>query len=141
MMNAKLILVGNCPKINEQDLKLIAKFVKFVLDQLQLQNQEIVIRLLGPNPQEKITTGAYAPDTKTISTIIAGRHLIDYCRTIAHELVHMKQDVDGRINKVHPEIGGEIEDEANYMAGRFVKYFIKNILMGEDKQRLGLGTY
>ena len=67
--------------------------------------------------------------------------MIDYCRTIAHELTHMKQDVDGRIQGLQQEIGGQIEDEANYMAGRLVKHFIKNIMTKEDKQHLGLGTY
>jgi len=140
-MNAKLVIVKGCPKIEKENLELIAKFLKFAIEQLGLQDKQIVIRLLGANPQEQITTGAYEPSTKTISTIVAGRHLIDYCRTIAHELVHMKQDFDGRIDQPHPEIGGEIEDEANYMAGRFVKHFIKNILTPEEKSRLGLGTY
>jgi hypothetical protein len=78
---------------------------------------------------------------KTISTIADGRHFIDYCRTIAHELTHMKQDYAGQLNTPHQEIGGEIEDEANMMSGRITKYFVKNILTKEDKQRLGLGTY
>ena len=67
--------------------------------------------------------------------------MIDYCRTIAHELTHMKQDVDNRINGNEQEIGGEIEDEANVMSGRIVKFYIKNILTKEDKQHLGLGNY
>ena len=67
--------------------------------------------------------------------------MIDYCRTIAHELAHMKQDVDGRINGKQEEIGGEIEDEANVLSGRYTKHFIKNILTAEEKQKLGLGSY
>jgi hypothetical protein len=53
----------------------------------------------------------------------------------------MKQDVDNRINGNEQEIGGEIEDEANVMSGRIVKFYIKNILTKEDKQHLGLGNY
>jgi hypothetical protein len=137
----RLFKAKGCPELEERSLALLVKFLTFVIKELGLGEQEVKIRLLGANPQEPITTGAYQPDTKTISTIIAGRHLVDYCRTISHELTHMKQDVDGRIKGPQQEIGGEIEDEANALSGRFVKHFIKNILTPEDKKQLGLGTY
>jgi hypothetical protein len=53
----------------------------------------------------------------------------------------MKQDVDGRITGKQEEIGGEIEDEANILSGRYTKHFIKNILTDDEKQKLGLGSY
>ena len=140
-MAVRLFKANGCPEIDQETLKLLAKFLSFAVKQLKLEDQEVKVRLLGANPNEPITTGAYQPDTKTISTIAAGRHLIDYCRTIAHELTHMKQDVNGRIKGPQQEIGGRIEDEANAMSGRFVKHFIKNILTAEDKKRLGLGSY
>jgi Zn-dependent peptidase ImmA (M78 family) len=140
-MSVKLVLIKGCPKILDEDLKLVAKFVKYAIQSLQLDSVDITIRMLGANPNERITTGAYDTGNKAVSVIVAGRHLVDYCRTIAHELVHMKQDTNGELNVPHPEIGGKIEDEANYMAGRFVKHFIKNILTPEEKARLGLGSY
>jgi hypothetical protein len=39
------------------------------------------------------------------------------------------------------EIGGEIEDEANILSGRYTKHFIKNILTDDEKKKLGLGSY
>lgn len=140
-MNAKLVLVKGCPSIDDDTKKLIAKYVKYAVQELGLDDIEIKIRLLGSNPEEPITTGAYSPMDKTITSIAGGRHLVDYCRTIAHELTHMKQDIDGRITGNVQEIGGPIEDEANVMSGRITKYFIKNILTDEDKQKLGLGSY
>lgn len=140
-MNAKLIMVKGCPELDEFTLKLIAKYVKYSLETLGLEDKKIVIRLLGKNPKEPITTGAYNPSDKTITSIAGGRHFVDYCRTIAHELTHMKQDYEGKIDKPHPEIGGPIEDEANVMSGRITKHFVKNILTPEEKQKLGLGSY
>ena len=140
-MNAKLVLVNGCPSIDDDTRKLIAKYVQYCVQQLGLENESVKIRLLGANPNEPITTGCYEPATKTISSIAGGRHMIDYCRTIAHELAHMKQDVDGRIKGVQQEIGGEIEDEANVLSGRYTKHFIKNILTPEEKKKLGLGSY
>ncbi len=140
-MNAKLVLVKGCPPIDQDNLKLIAKYVQYCVNQLGLNDQLIKIRLLGANPNEAITTGCYNPADKTISSIVGGRHMIDYCRTIAHELAHMKQDVDGRITGKQEEIGGEIEDEANVLSGRYTKHFIKNILTNDEKKKLGLGSY
>lgn len=140
-MSLRLFKTKTCPAIDKETLSLVAKFLKYSIKELGLEGEDVKIRLLGANPQEPITTGAYDPRNKTISTICAGRHMIDYCRTIAHELTHMKQDVDGRIQGLQQEIGGQIEDEANYMAGRLVKHFIKNIMTKEDKVKLGLGTY
>jgi hypothetical protein len=140
-MNAKLVIVKGCPKIDEDSQRLIAKYVKYAVEQLGLDDTPITIRLLGPNPNEPITTGAYSPKDKTVSSIAGGRHLVDYCRTIAHELTHMKQDINGELEEPYPEIGGPIEDEANTMSGRITKHFVKNILTPEEKQKLGLGSY
>ncbi len=139
--NIRIFKASGAPSLDEHKLALLVKFLKYCTDQLQLHGKPIKIRLLGKAPNEPITTGAYQPSNKTISVIIADRHLVDYCRTIAHELTHMKQDYTGQLNQPHQEIGGDIEDEANYMSGRFVKHFIKNILTKEDKEKLGLGTY
>ena len=140
-MNAKLVIVKGCPKIDEDSQRLIAKYVKYAVEQLGLDDTPITIRLLGPNPNEPITTGAYSPKDKTVSSIAGGRHLVDYCRTIAHELTHMKQDINGELDEPYAEIGGPIEDEANTMSGRITKHFVKNILTLEEKQKLGLGSY
>jgi hypothetical protein len=140
-MNAKLVIVKGCPNIDKDIQVLIAKYVKYACQQLGLEDKPITIRLLGSNPNEPITTGAYTPSTKVISSIAGGRHMIDYCRTIAHELTHMKQDYQKRITDNIPEIGGEIEDEANVMSGRITKHFVKNILTPEEKKKLGLGSY
>ena len=139
--NLRVFKGAGCPDLDKETLALLVKFLKYAISELKLQDVEIKIRLLGKSPNEPITTGCYSPQNKTISTIADGRNLIDYCRTIAHELTHMKQDVEGRIQGLQQEIGGQIEDEANVVAGIVMKKFIKNILTKEDKQHLGLGTY
>ena len=141
-MKLRLFKTKSCPELDPHTLALLVKFLTFVIQQLNLKEHEVKIRLLGANPTERITTGAYSPEDKKISTIIAGRHPIDWFRTIAHELTHMKQDVlEGKVETKNQEIGGPLENEANAQAGIFVKYFIKNILTPDDKQRLGLGNF
>lgn len=137
----RMFKANGCPELDPEHLALAVKYLKYTIDELGLNEHEVKIRLLGAAPNEPITTACYSPSTKASSTIVGDRHLIDWCRSLAHELTHMKQDLDGRLNKHHPEIGGEIEDEANVMSGRITKYFIKNILTAEDKRKLGLGGY
>lgn len=139
--NLRVFKGTGCSDLDKETLALLVKFLKYAISELKLQDQEVKIRLLGKSPNEPITTGCYSPQDKTISTICDGRHMIDYCRTIAHELTHMKQDLDGRINGNEQEIGGEIENEANVIAGIVMKKFIKTILTPDDKKYLGLGNY
>ena len=139
--NLRVFKANGCPDLDKQTLALLVKFLKYAIGELELEDVEVKIRLLGKSPNEPITTGCYSPQNKTISTICDGRHMIDYCRTIAHELTHMKQDMDNRINGNEQEIGGEIENEANVIAGIVMKKFIKTILTPDDKKYLGLGNY
>jgi len=137
----RLFKTKELPKVDDETSKLIVDFVKFASEFLELPEQEIKIRLVHASPNEPITTGAFEPATKRISTISQNRHFIDYCRTIAHEMVHLKQDIDGRVTGDIPEIGGEIEDEANSISGQIIKSYIKKHLTPEQKKFLGLGTY
>jgi hypothetical protein len=139
--NLRVFKVGGCPEMDKQTMELMVRYLKYAMKELGLEGKPIKIRLLGKSPNEPITTGCYSPTDKTISSIYGGRHFIDTMRTIAHEMTHMKQDYEGRINQPHPEIGGEIEDEANVMSGRITKYFIKNMLDKDEKKHLGLGSY
>ena len=139
--NIRIFKGAGCPELDKETLTILLKFLKYATGYLKLQDKPIKIRLLCSSPQEPITTGAYTPADKTISTIVQGRNLIDYCRTIAHELTHMRQDYDGKLNEIHPEIGGDIEDDANSTSGRIIKFFIKNILTKEEKTKIGVGTY
>lgn len=139
--NLRVFKASGCSDLDKETLALLVKFLKYAISELELEDVEVKIRLLGKSPNEPITTGCYSPQNKTISTICDGRHMIDYCRTIAHELTHMRQDLDNRINGNEQEIGGPIEDEANALAGRITKHFVKNILTPEEKQKLGLGNY
>lgn len=59
--------------------------------------------------------GGYGGEHITITVV--NRHIMDVCRTLAHELVHYKQDLEGRINS--PDAGADgspIENEANAQA-------------------------
>jgi len=140
-INIRLFKTSHLPELEAETIKLLIHFVTFAAKKLGISEKPFQIRLLHAAPMEPITTGAYQPGKSIISVIVQNRHFIDYCRTIAHEMVHQKQDYQGRVGGPVPEIGGDIEDEANFMSGRIVKEFIKKQLSDKQKKYLGLGTY
>lgn len=58
-----------------------------------------------------------------IDVVTAGRHPVDVMRTLAHELVHWKQRVDGM--EMDGSDGSETENEANALAGIIMRKFGK----------------
>ena len=111
--------------LSEQNKQKLNEFVKFVRDELGIKKMpEIRIQ----NNRNEIKTTAnynYNLPEKIIKIYGKGRALVDIMRSVAHELVHHKQWEDGRLEVKPPDIGGEIEDEANAKAGQFIKIYSK----------------
>lgn len=100
-------------------------FVKFVKKELNLKT---VPTISVQNHRDGLKTTAnydYTKENKIIKVCSKNRALVDVLRSIAHELVHHKQFEQGRLEVKPPDIGGEIEDEANAKAGQFIKMFAK----------------
>ena len=81
--------------------------------------------------KEPMTTsfGGYNPSEKSIVVISKNRHPMDIYRTVAHELVHHKQNEDGRLGKdiaKEGATGSDIENEANSEAGKIMRWFAKS---------------
>ena len=75
--------------------------------------------------QENASFGGYYPAEKTIRVNIAGRHPVDILRTLAHEMVHYRQDLDGQLDDVAMagETGSTYENEANSEAGVMMRNY------------------
>lgn len=75
--------------------------------------------------QENASFGGYYPGEKTIRVNIAGRHPVDILRTLAHEMVHYRQDLDGELDDVAMagETGSTCENEANSEAGIMMRNY------------------
>ncbi len=100
-------------------------FVKFVKKQLELKT---IPTISIQNHRKNLKTTAnydYTKENKIIKICGKNRALVDIMRSIAHELVHHKQFEQGRLKVQPPDIGGEIEDEANAKAGQYIKMFSK----------------
>lgn len=101
-------------------------FVKFVKEQLELQTVPTISVQNHRNGLKTTANYDYTKENKVIKVCMKNRALVDVMRSIAHELVHHKQFEQGRLNGPKPpDIGGEIEDEANAKAGQFIKMFAR----------------
>jgi PGDYG protein len=79
--------------------------------------------------------GRFTNDDKAIKIIMRNRHPIDIMRTLAHELVHYKQDVEHKIGPDSGKTGSPIENEANALAGQIMRRFDE-----ENPQLFALGA-
>ena len=100
-------------------------FVKFVKKELDLKDCPTVSIQNNRNGLKTTANYDYTKENKIIKVCAKNRALVDVMRSIAHEMVHHKQFEQGRLKVQPPDIGGEIEDEANVKAGQFIKMFAK----------------
>ena len=111
--------------LTDEKKEILDKFVLFVKKQLELKT---VPTVKIQNNRDGLKTTAnydYTKENKIIKVCAKNRALVDVCRSIAHEMVHHKQFEQGRLKVQPPDIGGEIEDEANAKAGQFIKMYAK----------------
>ena len=104
---------------------LLNKFLKHCSEELGLESLP-KINLVDDKSYsvEHKSFGGYSPDDKSIILATSGRHPIDVFRTLAHELTHYKQDVDGRLDDPNAgDTGSDIENEANATAGIIMRNF------------------
>jgi len=111
--------------LTDEKKEILDKFVLFVKEQLELKT---VPTVKIQNNRDGLKTTAnydYTKENKIIKVCAKNRALVDVCRSIAHEMVHHKQYEQGRLKVQPPDIGGEIEDEANAKAGQYIKMYSK----------------
>lgn len=71
------------------------------------------------------TFGRFENDTNTVHLAIDRRHPVDILRTLAHELVHYKQNLEHKLDDTSGTTGSPAENEANARAGIIMREFNK----------------
>lgn len=114
----------------------VIKFLKFIKEYLNISKMPKII--LQNNRKGLVTTASYIVNedgNNIIRVWSKNRHLIDILRSLAHELVHHKQKESGSLILPIQDIGGEIENEANSLAGEIIKkYIYENKYLLESKK-------
>jgi Zn-dependent peptidase ImmA (M78 family) len=108
--------------------EIVHQFMLFADDRLNLNGDVPKVKLSfdESDAQKRKSFGNYNPDAKEILVVAANRNLGDMLRTLAHELVHYKQDKEGRLKPNSGETGSTEENEANSLAGVLMREFGKN---------------
>jgi cytidyltransferase-like protein len=114
-------------RLNESQTATIGEFVKYAIKNLGIQNppRNLSLSYDTNKAKEMRSFGYFSPNDNKIWVYCANRNMADILRTLAHELVHRKQDEDGRINYESGKTGSKIENEANAMAGVLLRDFGK----------------
>ncbi len=105
----------------EKDVKVMAAFVNFAKKELGIDDGIKVALAYERTPDIKTT--AYYNMSGFVKIYVKDRAIIDVCRSIAHELVHHKQNIEGRLSDSvkDGEDGSDIENEANAVAGVIIR--------------------
>lgn len=104
----------------------IADFIDFAAKALDLQQ---VPKITFSDDQELAknmhSLGAYNPKSDELLVVKGPRLTADILRTLAHELVHRKQDEMSPLKPEDGKTGSEVENEANAAAGVILRQFGK----------------
>jgi hypothetical protein len=96
----------------------LADFIAFCVDTIKISEvPEITFINDTEWCKEHRTFGMIKNDTKEILVYVKNRNLADICRTVAHEMTHLRQMELGLIYDGSGETGSDIENEANEVAG------------------------
>jgi hypothetical protein len=79
--------------------------------------------------------GSYLPEKNLILVGIHNRHPVDVLRTLAHELVHYKQHLNGEIDNQSGITGSDEENDANALAGIIMRNYNKKYPAAIDRNR------
>jgi Zn-dependent peptidase ImmA (M78 family) len=104
-----------------ENQKLIKEFLIYVVKELKIKSNAKIIFLFEGDPSYP-SAGGYYPNEKEVVCAVKNRALADIMRTLAHELTHHKQNELGKIGPSDTD-NQVLEDEANIMSGRFVRWF------------------
>jgi hypothetical protein len=103
----------------------IDQFAQFACDELGIDKVPNIVRTDRDTAKSSSSFASYNPQSKELAVCTSGRHPMDVYRSVAHELVHHKQDLEGRITDTEKEgaTGSKIENEANFKAGIIMRNF------------------
>lgn len=105
---------------------MISKFLDVAKEVLEIDTlPRIIFRTKIVTQDDQPSFGMYLVGQNILEISLTNRHPIDILRTMAHELVHYKQDLDGVLDDDSGETGSDHENEANARAGVIMRLFSK----------------
>lgn len=78
------------------------------------------------NTGQQPSFGMYVTGDNILYVALKNRHPVDILRTVAHELVHYRQDIRGELNDQSGATGSPEENQAHELAGVIMRHFNKS---------------
>jgi hypothetical protein len=121
----------------------INHFVEFASKRLNLKETPKVNLMSGDEFKNELAAlGGYDPSSKEIFVATDGRLTADILRTIAHEMVHRKQEEKGFLKNIDKDgsAGSKIENQANAIAGILMREYgkINKQIYNENINKMGI---
>lgn len=107
---------------DEKQMEVVKSFIDYLHKEIPLDNVNVEF----VNQRQGIMTTGVRQQDGTLKILAGGRMLLDVLRTVSHEWVHEGQhqilgwEIEG------DEIGGPYENQANSLAGVYLKKFQVN---------------
>lgn len=115
---------GNDSRIDTAQFKeILKKFLPFAKKFVKIENMPVIILKSNISLNDQPTMGRYHSDDNVLELAVANRHPVDILRTLAHELVHAKQN--SKNVTIDPTTGSRDENQANVVAGIIMRHFNK----------------
>jgi hypothetical protein len=97
---------------------ILLDFIRFAAKDLELNSlPKFDFVFDSKESMERRSFGGYAPGEEHITITVKNRHIMDVCRTLAHELVHYSQDLKKELeDEGAGSTGSPQENEANARA-------------------------
>ena len=122
----KLLCEENLPLDKKQ--LIVNDFISFVSERINISENQPKVDMVFEETdftQENKSFAQYNPSTYEIKVIGYNRNLADTLRSLAHELIHHKQNINGELNEKSGETGSQHENEANALAGQLMRDYGK----------------
>ncbi len=106
-------------------IEMFRKFLPIAMEIIGLQSLPKMVfekEIYSPNQP---TFGQYINNEHILYVGLSNRHPNDILRTVAHELVHYKQDLLDQLNDMSGATGSPEENQANAVAGMVMRNFNK----------------
>lgn len=118
-------LLESVQETKENFSAMFEKFLPLAMSELELTSLPKFQFRAEINPTGQPSFGMYSPDDTTLYVALANRHPSDILRTIAHELVHYRQDQADLLNSESGVTGSPEENQANQLAGVVMRNYNK----------------
>jgi len=105
----------------ENHQSILDRAIEWGCNYLQIEKPQINF-INDPNyVQQHSSFGGYQPSDKSIIVSVYNRNTADICRSTFHEILHFKQDIEGRLNLEAGKDGDPYENEANAIAAKMMR--------------------